>query len=206
MRFSQNQEEDVILKYFEYLPVGTFLSVGENDGQTLSNVRALAEKGWHGVCIEPDPTPFAKLRKLYPLRNGKVYCYPYALSDHTLKNYELWVSDSLLGTGDTGLVSTHYDIEKSRFDKSVKYNKIEVQSYTWKTYYNRFKIKYFDFISIDAEGEDINILKQMDLDELQAKMVCVEWNSVPVNKEKFDDLFKGWKLVYTSGENLIYTR
>ena len=49
MRFSQNQEEDVILKYFEYLPVGTFLSIGENDGQTLSNVRALAEKGWHGV-------------------------------------------------------------------------------------------------------------------------------------------------------------
>src|SRR5688572_15752664 len=60
-RYSQNNEQDVILKYFgDY--VGTFLDLGAYDGINLSNTRALVRKGWGGVMVEASPTVFERLK------------------------------------------------------------------------------------------------------------------------------------------------
>jgi hypothetical protein len=65
-------------------------------------------------------------------------------------------------------------------------------------------IKQFDFISIDCEGEDLEILAQIDLSKTQ--MLSLEWNSKPELKKDFEHYLDGFKLLYTSGENLIYVR
>jgi len=64
MNYSQSKEQEVILDYFKD-HIGTFCSLGENDGITFSNVRALAERGWTGVMIEPDPEAFERLQNRY---------------------------------------------------------------------------------------------------------------------------------------------
>jgi len=75
--YSQNNEEDVILNYFGSF-VGTFLDCGANDGVTLSNTRALAERGWCGVLVEPSPKAYARLKE--NCKNyGCIYTYPFAL-------------------------------------------------------------------------------------------------------------------------------
>jgi FkbM family methyltransferase len=198
---SQNKEEQYILEYFGDF-VGTFCSIGENDGMTLSNVRALFERGWKGVMIEPDPKPFAKLEALYKGQKG-LYPYQYAISNHNGKAV-LNTSGALLNTGDTGLVSTFHIAEMERFKRVVKYEPIEVTTYSWRTALNRWKIKQFDFISCDAEGEDLTIMKQIDL--TNTKCVCVEWNGVEDLKEQFSKLMPDFKIIYTSGENLIFAR
>lgn len=197
--YSQNKEEEVILNYFKDFK-GVFLSLGENDGITFSNVRALAERGWSGVCVEPSPKAFVKLKELYSNRSD-IYCYNFAIG-HTNKPIDFWESGSLVGNNDVALVSTHHPEEKARFDKTVKYEPIQVKCFRWKTFLNRLKFKTFDFVSIDTEGMELIILEQMDLTDV--KMICVEWNGK--NKEKFDSFMGGFRLVYTSGENLIYAR
>lgn len=199
--YSQNKEEEVIVNYFG-TRVGTFLDIGANDGKTFSNTRRLYELGWRGICIEPSPKAFERLKELYKGTKG-VYCYPFAISNHNGKMI-LNESGPLCSPNDIGLVSTSYVEEMDRFRKTVEYTAVEVTCFRWKTALNRFKIKKFDFVSIDAEADDLMILRQMDLSEV--KCICVEWNGKPQLKIEFEKLLEGFKLLYTSGENLVYGR
>lgn len=201
--YSQNKEEEEILKYFNG-KTGTFLSVGENDGITLSNVRRLAELGWRGVMVEPSPKAFTKLKENYRnfTQKEQFYFYNFALGTSNGK-VKMWDSGPHLNNGDHGLLSTLNESEKERW-KGQAYDEIEVQCYRWKTFLNRLLVKEFDFISVDAEGLDYEILSQIDLRATQC--VCVEFNSKPELKAKFDALMVGFKIIYTSPENLLYAR
>lgn len=199
--YSQNNEEEEILKYFGD-KVGTFISIGENDGITLSNVRALAERGWSGVLVEPSPSAFAKLKENYKDKEG-FYLYRFALGI-TNGLVKMWDSGTHFNTGDTSLLSTLVEADRDKWAASTKFTEIEVQCFRWKTFLNRLKIKKFDFISLDAEGLDYEILKQIDLRDTSC--VCVEFNGDANLKVKFDALMIGFKLIYTSSENLVYVR
>lgn len=203
--YSQNEEQKYILDYFKD-QIGTFIDIGSNDGITLSNTRALAEKGWRGIFIEPSPRAFNKLKNLYPDRRGNFYLYNVALADHN-GTATLWESGELLKKGDIALVSTLDAEEKKRFESVLGYEAIEVKCYRWKTFYNRLKIKTFDFISLDAEGFDTIILEQMDLTEV--KLLCIEHNSKEEVKKRILDYtskFGMTNIIYTSAENLLIAR
>lgn len=201
MQFSQNDEEKHILQYFGGF-VGAFCSIGENDGKTLSNVRALAERGWSGVMLEPDPAAYSRLEALYHGHRG-FYVYRYAISSHNGKRI-LNKSGELLKQGDIGLVSTFHASEMDRFKKVLSYEPEEVKTYKWKTALNRWPIKVFDFISIDIEGDEMNVLPSIDLSK--TKLLCIEWNSKPELKLEFEKYLDGFRVIYTSAENLLYAR
>lgn len=202
MGYSQNAEEQHILEYFKDTPKGTFLDLGANDGITFSNTRALALRNWSGVLVEPSPKAFERLKTLYNGHKG-FYLYQYAISGHNGKAI-LQESGNLCNATDVGLVSTFHAQEVDRFKRTVKYEPIEVKTFRWKTFLNRLKIKKFDFVSIDCEGSDLEILEQMDLSEVRA--ICLEWNSKPEVKAEFEKHLEGFKLLYKSGENVLYGR
>lgn len=203
MNYSQNKEQDAILNYFGNFK-GVFLDIGANDGKTLSNTRALAELGWCGVLVEPSPKAFAKLKQLYEAeKKGCFYLYNCAVGKHNGRA-TLHDSGALLKTGDSGLVSTLVVEEKKRFQSVLSYEEVEVKVYRWKTLLNRLTIKKFDCVSIDAEGLDWDILEQMDISEV--KLLIIEWNGHQYLKEKFSQKMEGFKIIYTSGENLIFAR
>lgn len=199
---SQNNEEQVILDYFKDFK-GSFLSLGENDGKTFSNVRALAELGWCGVMVEPSPKVYNRLKNLYDQTKGCFYTYQCAIGNTNGKMI-LHDSGELLKKGDLALVSTLVDKEMDRFKSVLSYEDVEVKVFRWKTFLNRLSIKKFDFVSIDCEGLDADILEQMDVSEVRC--LCIEWNGVKEMKERFDKHMGGFKIIYTSGENLIYAR
>lgn len=200
-QFSQNDEERVILEYFNGR-TGNFIDLGANDGETFSNTRALALRGWKGVLVEPSPKAFDKLKALYDGHKG-FYLYPVALGDHNGKII-LQESGSLCSANDVGLVSTIHAEEMDRFKSVLSYDPVEIKMYKWKTFLNRLRIKEFDFISMDIEGSELSVLPDIDL--TKTSMVCIEWNSRPELKVEYEKYLSGFKLTYTSGENLIYAR
>lgn len=184
--------------------MGTFLDLGANDGRTLSNTRALAEVGWCGVLVEPSPQAFPKLKNLYETeKKGCFYVYNCAIGNHNGKAV-LHDSGELLKQGDKALVSTLVKEETKRFSNVLTYEETQVKVFRWKTFYNRLSIKKFDFISIDCEGMDLDILKQMNISELGVKCLCIEWNGNQKLKAEYDEIMSGFKVIYTSAENLIY--
>lgn len=199
--YSQNNEEKIILDYFGFV-TGTFLDIGANDGVTFSNTKMLSERGWSGVLVEPSPKAYARLKELYKDIDG-VYTYPFAIGNRNGKDV-LFESMSLITPNDVALVSTFKQDEILRFKDITKYNPVEVQVFRWKTFLNRVKYKTFDFISIDAEGLDLDILVQIDLTD--TKMVCVEWNGR--DEAAYGNYCEnyGMRQIAKNGENLIYAR
>jgi len=199
--YSQNSEEQHILNYFgDY--VGTFLDLGANDGETFSNTRALALKGWKGILIDCSPTAVTRCKELYKDFKG-IYVYDYAIYKHNGK--EIFQNSGALCTpSDTGLVGTFHQHEKARFDKKVPYTSVEVKTFKWKTALNRWKIKEFDMVSLDIEGSEIYVLPDMDLSK--TRLICIEWNGKPELKEAYEKYLDGFTIIYTSAENIVYAR
>lgn len=202
--YSQSLEEKYILEYFGSF-VGTFADIGCNDCLTFSNTRALALRGWRGIFIDPSPKAMERCKTLYNGYKG-YYFYPVAISSHNGKAI-LNESGPLCSAADVGLVSTFHASEMERFKRTVTYESVEVKTFKWKTFYNRLRIKHYDFINIDTEGETVTVLQQIDL--TTCKLLAVEWNSVDsVRKEilEYTSRFDMNKVIYTSGENLLICR
>lgn len=200
--YSQNNEEEIILNYFGGM-LGNYnvLDIGANDGKTLSNSYALIKCGWGGMLVEPSPIAFAKLCRTHA-KHQDVYCYEKAVGSFNGKVI-LHDSGTHLNAGDTSLVSTIKESEKKRW-VNEKFKEVEVDCVTVETLLSLCPIKMFDFITIDAEGVDLEILAQMDLKALGCKCICVEWNGK--DEERFDALITrfGLKQIHKNAENLIY--
>lgn len=201
MRYSQNAEQDIILNYFQSHK-GTFLDLGANDGITFSNTRALAETGWLGVLVDASPKAFKKLEENYKNKiDFHLYNIAIGRQNGIAKFHE---SGALIGQDDVALVSTFHQHEMDRFKSAVQYEEIEVKCLTWSAFLAGCPIKDFDFISMDIEGNEMDVLPYMDL--TNTKMICIEFNGNEELKREYEKYLFGFQLIYTSGENLIYAR
>lgn len=198
--FSQNQEEKIIWDYFGDF-IGTFLSLGENDGITLSNTYALTLRGWGGTCVEASPKAFDRMNIVHA-ENKHLDLIHTAVGSHNGKII-LHESGEHLGKGDVALVSSVKQSETDRWLDHV-FNEVSVPCVNFNTLLGLSKHKKFDFISIDIEGMELEVLPQMDLRALGCKLLCVEFNGKDQNK--YDDivLTQGYRLIHKNGENLIY--
>jgi FkbM family methyltransferase len=203
--YSQNSEEIVILNYFHLQEIkkGTFIDIGANDGITLSNTRALAELGWSGVLIEPSKEAYKRACENNK-NNLSIQIYNCAIGKEN-KLITFYESGEHLGKGDTSLLSTIVKDELSRW-KDETFTENVAMCYDWKYFLEQSELKEFDFISMDIEGMELEVLPQMDLNELKVYLFCVEWNGK--NFDFFDNYFKsfGFNLIHQNPENLIYGR
>jgi len=205
--YSQNHEDDLILSWFQGKK-GTVVEIGANDGTTLSNSKLLIDNGWNAHLFEPSLYAYQKLKELHnENQNVQVYHYGISTEDGVKKFYE---SGALLGESDTSLVSSVHQDELKRWGDSVKFLETYANFLTWQNWLKNFKLKedaIFDYISIDAEGDDWNILQQIDLKKHSVSVLCVEWNSLKEMDEKFSSyaLCYGMKELTRNGENIIFT-
>lgn len=200
--YTQNKEQEYILEFFKDFK-GTLLDVGANNGITFSNSLALIELGWSGTLVEPSPSTFEKLKELHK-DNEKIACLNVAIGEEVgkMKFYES--GHHLKDKSDYALLSTLDVNETLKWRKAgIEFKEIEVDVVPFHHLVNLD----FDFITIDAEGFDIQILKQIDL--THTKLLCIEWNSIIANKLvilEYCSQFGMNKIIYESGENLLICR
>lgn len=196
MRYSQNKEQDYIVNYFNGYK-GNLLDIGANDGKTFSNSLALIELGWSATLVEPSPSAFKKLKALHK-GNDKVKCINRAVAKEagTITLHDM---GQHVGNGDTSLLATTVEAEKDRWI-GTEFKEVKVKAIPYWTISDSY-----DFITIDAEGADIDILQQIDLSGV--RMVCVEWNNKPELAAAFRAIVpEAMKEIYRSLENIIYAR
>lgn len=205
--YSQNNEDDFILSHFgDYK--GTLVEIGANDGSTLSNSKLLIEMGWEAHLFEPSINTFRKLEELH-IQNTKVYTYPFGVSEFSGER-TFYESGKLLGGEDRSLVSCIDPEEMKRWGTNVDFTQTTAEFKTWQEFVKQYghEQKTFDFISIDAEGEDWNILKQIDMKQHNCKMLCVEWNSKPHLAQTFVEFGNYFKMkeIHRNAENIIFAK
>lgn len=202
--YSQNQEEKYILDFFKGRK-GTLLSIGENDGITFSNAKRLIENGWKAILVEPSHSAFNMLAELH--KDNKNVSLVNCAIGHM--NYVTRFHESgphLYDRSDNALLSTINEQEKSRW-KNVEWIEYDVDVITYNELTYRTGVKSFNFITIDAEGVDTLILRQIDLSECE--LLCIEWNGkseVAIEIFKHTHQFGMKNIVYQNSENLIISR
>lgn len=203
--YSQHGEQQIILDYFEGCH-GVVMDIGANNGITFSNSRALLELGWYGILVEPCEKTFKELESNCGLFKGKVLLHNFGIADYN-GEAEFFESGELIG-GDHSLVSSMKEIETDRWKKQskpsdpvVEFNKTTIPVVDFATLLERSGNPQVDFIAIDVEGMELEILKQINF--RQVSMVCVEYNGKPEMAEAYDAIIP-MPVLYKNRTNIIY--
>lgn len=152
--------DKVISQYFDGDYIGGCIEVGSHDGIIHSNTKYFENKGWYNLSIEPNPLPYEKLKM------NRKNTLNYAISSENKNNISFYVShthDEL-----SSLIDQFKENERDQI-------KIDVRTldYCIENYYKYDKI---DFISIDTEGTELDVLKGFDINKWQPKLMIIENN------------------------------
>lgn len=204
---SQNNETEVVLSYFHNRPdKKSVLSIGENDGITYSNSYDLVQMGWEGFLLEPSPKAFEKLKKLYEGTEKKVNLYNFGIANETGK-FKFNESGSYNHVGeDVALLSSLVDSEMVRWGETVRFEPIEAEFKTFQDFISEIKNPSFEYITIDAEGYDYDILRQIDLRAVHCACLCIEHNGINSLMEQYREYANRYHLkeISLNPENIIF--
>ena len=154
---------------------GIFIDIGANDGLTISNTYFLEKNcDWSGIAIEPIPSIFEKLKSN---RSCDVIHGCVTPKSGKAKFLELVGGLNMLSTlsfNNTGLTARRLRKNAKRSNSTI--NEIDVECYTLHSLAEKYNLKYVDFLSIDTEGGELEILKSINFDKLPVKIISVENN------------------------------
>ena len=189
-KYPSQSGQDKIIKnfFFKNKKKGYFVEIGAYDGIIGSNCYHFEKYlDWSGIAIEPSPFQFEKLKK-----NRKCQLINKAIS-HEIKEVEfLEVIEGL-----TQMSGINDDSFKENLD-IISNNKIsKTKSYNLKTItFDQIVPKNYDidYISIDIEGSEMNLLNSINFDNYNIKVISVE-NNFP-EKQNFNNFFEDKNFLY----------
>jgi len=156
---------------------GVFVDIGAHDGVSLSNTYFFENKlGWTGICIEPF---YELFEQLVASRSKKTICLPFAIANFDGESKFLKVEGppEML----SGLLEYYDPRHLQRVDKEVEERGgkkviINMQVRKLQTIFKKYNLKSIDFMSIDTEGSELEVLKSIDFDEVEIHAIAVENN------------------------------
>lgn len=179
------QDEYVRNTFFSKLDNGFFVEVGADDGVDKSNTLFFEKKGWRGICVEPSPTRFKRLKK-----NRRCLCFNNAI--HTESGRMDFLDIDGYGKGLSGIVDSydprHLDRikqETSGNEKTVYVKNVEVECRPLADIFRESGVKHVDYISIDVEGSELAVLQSISFDEVTFDVFVIENNYDDPNIKSF---------------------
>lgn len=162
-------------------PDAFFVQVGSNDGEQLDPLRrAVLERGWSGIMVEPVPYVFERLRRNYGAKPGiALENAAIADSDGFRKLYHLARSDDAgLPQWYDALGSFHKDVVLShkRFipDIEDRVRALEVPCLTFDSLCRKHGVTTIDVVQVDTEGYDYEIVKLINLRRRRPTLLMFE--------------------------------
>ena len=173
--FSQFKQDKFLNEVlFNHKQQGFFVDIGAHDGVTISNSLYFEKcKEWKGICIEPNPNVFSKLQSNRQSMNLNV-CV--GNGNQTVKFTQIeGYSEMLSGISDQYNEKHLERIQHEIKAKGGKMIEIDVEMITLDKI-DALKNQKIDFISIDTEGNEFEIVKSIDFDLIHVTTLVIENN------------------------------
>lgn len=162
---SQDGEELYLKDKFANVQIGRYVDVGACHPIRFNNTLWAYEKGWRGINIEPNPD-YVSLYKYLRANDININC-GIANKKDVLKYYQF--DEPCFNTFDERRAN-HLEQELN-----IKVRKIEeVPVVTLKSIFEENRISYVDFIDIDVEERELDVLESIDFDKVQFGCIMVE--------------------------------
>ena len=167
---SQIFQDLFVINELDYLNEGFFIEIGAANGIDLSNTYLLEKKfNWKGIVVEP-----AKIwEKEISMNRSCTIAYECIYSETGLQVEFLETTKPEFST--VNIDNKSKDVHENYRLKNNKKYKLNTLSFT------DFSIKYklpkeIDYLSIDTEGTELDILKSIDLNNFDIKLITIEHN------------------------------
>ena len=161
---------------------GAFLEIGSTDGVHLNNTFCLEKTfSWSGICVEPNPDFYKKL-----CLNRTAVTLPYAFYKESAKIVE-FINHGVIGTiNEFASTDKH---SSRREDFRAKHGTIKVITMRAEEILSLYNFpERFDFLSLDVEGAELDILESFNLSKWLPALACVEHNFVSDRRAAIFDL------------------
>lgn len=158
--FPQHVENELKHAYLRDVDHGYFVEVGANQPENESQTFSLEQRGWTGVLVEPQPDLADQLRRR---RSAKVFAAACTSRRNAGSNMVLY------------LAGGHSSFDRKLNLAEIKpHGAIEVPTRTLDQILLEAGARSIDFISIDVEGHELDVLDGFDLERWSPRLILVE--------------------------------
>jgi FkbM family methyltransferase len=165
--YSQEGEDMILSRFFGSKTHGFYVDIGAHHPQRFSNTYYFYLQGWRGINIDPLPGSMEAFNKTRPndinlevpiSDSNQVLTY-YQFNDPALNGFSDEISKERDGLDGYKIISTK-ELRTYRLDEILdKYLPINQE---------------IDFLSVDVEGLDLQVLKSNNWQKYRPKMVLAE--------------------------------
>lgn len=162
--YSQMGEDLIIDKYLGNKKKGFYIDIGANDPNRYSNTKRFYDRNWSGLNIEPEPSSYNKLCRF---RKRDINLNIGAGNINESKDFYVFIPSSL---------STFSSMEKERYIKQGYHFVKKIKISVWKTekIFEKYVREKIDFLSIDVEGWEKQVLEGNNWLKFRPKVICIE--------------------------------
>lgn len=163
--YSQSKEDLLIDEMTGHKKIGLYVDVGAFDPVRFNNTMRFYTRGWRGINIEPNTFRWQKFGEK---RKGDINLnIGIAQSKGSLTYYDM----------DPATLSTFVKKQATEYEKQgfalLKTTKIPV--FPLREIFEKYvKGEKMDFLSVDVEGFEMDVLKSNDWKRWRPKIICVE--------------------------------
>jgi hypothetical protein len=169
-----SQDKYIYENCFKNKTDGFFVDIGASDPINGSNTMFFEELGWSGILVEPIKKDFENLQKVRktPAENVAIYnksgMFKFLLCGGYIKVL-------------SGLLCEQHPKHLKRiinefFAHGDSMEIIKIQTITLEELLKKYNRTEIDYLSIDTEGSEYSILKNIDFDKIYIKCISVENN------------------------------
>ena len=173
MGYSQLGQDDWVLQHTN--GTGFFVEFGAGDGTLNSNTKLLQELDWCGILAEPCKTSFKELAATRMSTRVAVCDFAIGATEGIAKFRETPISElsTIAGYGIDHLSAAR--------ESYVEYDVIQ---YPLQKLLDFFKApEVIDYLSIDTEGSEFDILSSFDFSSYNIRLITVEHNYTPAREQ-----------------------
>jgi FkbM family methyltransferase len=156
----------------------TFVEIGSCYFDTLVH---LSDHGWRGVILEPVKKYFDKLEVKPNIH------YVNAALDHTDGTRTMYMASDAVVKVDRDYAGMSTLVNKS---SRVLTTEVEVQTICFKTLFGMTEVTEIDYLKIDTEGYDGEILKMFPWDSITPKFI--KYESKHIDNDEIVEMLQGY--------------
>jgi Methyltransferase FkbM domain len=186
------QDKWVSEKVFPGVKNGFFLDVGSGDGTFISNTKALEQKGWTGICVDPFPRN---------MQDRSCQIFKEVVFSKAGERVNFWAADDW-----GGIIDDTFGFSKDKMQKYEAPN-VEFVTVTLGDILERAQApRFIHYVSLDIEGGELHALKGFPFDKYKIGALSVEHNFKEPKRSEIKALMEshGYKHVHTSDRDDFY--
>jgi FkbM family methyltransferase len=198
--YSSFGEDRLILKFLAKQPAGFYVDVGAHAPIDYSNTYALYQRGWRGLAIDPDPDAIAAFKRTRPEDTAlqlAIGSKPGKVTLHLFNDRSMNTVDEMVYAKTLANPRKHHqgDILVERNTLAAVLAEHVPAGRT------------VDFMNVDCEGVDLDVLRSNDWARFHPKLLAVEDLDLDLERVVESKIFRylrplGYRLVshlhYTS--------